>query len=295
MAWRDIGLAEFIERMPLAFAVTRLDGRLEYANPQLRALLGASGPDGLLDRPLPLRRLGGRAPSPLEDKPRRAESLLCAQDGEQIQVAESACPVRDARGELAYVIHFFEDLRGQKRAEQLRALALHDPLTGLPNRNLLHDRLARALLAARRSGGGFALLYIDIDKFKTINDTRGHAAGDLVLQEFARRACRALRKSDSIARLGGDEFVVILEDTRSHAAAAAVAEKLFAACRGRYELKDCSVQLTFSLGIGIYPDDARDASALLDHADKAMYQAKSQGRNCYSLVPAPYGLAADEG
>ena len=106
---------------------------------------------------------------------------------------------------------------------------------------------------------------------------------------------RVLRKSDTLARLGGDEFVAILEDVKTHAGASIAAEKLFALCGERYELNGSVLRVTLSVGISLYPQDGRDAAALLEHADRAMYQAKAQGRNCYSLVTAPYGLSPDTG
>lgn len=181
------------------------------------------------------------------------------------------------------------------RSELLSSFAFYDSLTGLPNRNLFKDRLARAILSAERRAGGFALFYIDIDRFKTVNDAWGHETGDRLPREAAARMSRVLRRSDTLARLGGDEFAAILEDVKTDAGACVVAEKLFALCGERYELNGSSLRVTLSVGISLYPQDGRDAAALLEHADRAMYQAKGQGRNCYSLVTAPYGLSPDSG
>lgn len=286
MDWRNLALASLIERLHLAVAVTRPDGRIEYANPCLQALLAA--PDGqLLGQRLDTFR---KNPVPIDGAVWQGESRFRTQAGNEIEVLEAVYPLRDERRVVAYLIHFLQDASAHRHAERLNALAFYDSLTGLPNRNLFDDRLTRAILGAERRGGGFALFYIDVDSFKSINDGLGHAAGDRLLRGVAERMTRALRKTDTLARLGGDEFAAIVEDVQDHAAATAIAEKLFVQCKESYDLNGNAVNVTFSVGIGIYPQDGRDAATLLEHADRAMYQAKAQGRNRYCTVPAPYGL-----
>lgn len=294
MAWRKLSVARIIERIPIGVAVTRPDGRIEHANPHLQALL-EEPVDRLVGRPLTSFRLSGIDPVPLDGEAWQGESHLRNAARGDIHVFEAIYPMRHKRGALAYLIHFFQDLSAQKRAEHLSTLAFYDSLTGLPNRNLFGDRLTRTILAAQRQGGGFSLLFIDIDHFKAINDNLGHDAGDRLLRAVATRISCALRKSDTLGRMGGDEFVAILEGVRDQAEASGVVEKLFALCGAGYELNGSPVRITLSVGVSLYPQDGREAATLLEHADRAMYQAKAQGRNCYCLDAAPYGFTPDAG
>lgn len=277
MDWRELRITEIAERMPVGLAVTSPDGRVAYANAYLHGLLGEPG-DGLVGRDLATLRQDDPGHAPEDGTEWRAESRLRTRAHGTIHVLEAVHAVRDAGGALAWRIHVLQDLG---------ALAFHDALTGLPNRNLFKDRLARAMLAARRRRGGFALFYIDIDRFKAVNDRWGHEAGDRLLREIAARLSGILRRSDTLARLGGDEFAVILEGVRTRADAIGAAEKLFAQCSEPYELNGASVRVTLSAGIGLYPPNGNDAAALLEDADRAMYRAKAQGRNCYRLVALP--------
>lgn len=171
------------------------------------------------------------------------------------------------------IAHAIERKRSQAR---LQHLAAHDPLTGLPNRGRLHEQLAQALERAQRDGEGLALLYLDLDGFKAINDRHGHAAGDRVLCEIAQRLRHGVRHSDTVARLGGDEFVVLL-DGADDAAAQALAQQLRATLQRPYAVEaGAAVTLDASIGIALYPRDGDDAESLLRHADRAMYRVKSQ-------------------
>jgi diguanylate cyclase (GGDEF)-like protein len=167
--------------------------------------------------------------------------------------------------------------------EALREQATHDPLTGLPNRLLFSDRLTQRLAHARRQGELLAVMFLDLDKFKQINDTLGHNVGDLLLKEVARRLLATLREVDTISRMGGDEFVVIASDIRSADDAVAVAEKVIQALSEPYHLDGHEVQVSASIGISIYPADGSDVETLVKNADTAMYRAKEQGRNNYQL------------
>jgi len=174
------------------------------------------------------------------------------------------------------------DMSAFKHAEdQLRHLALHDPLTGLVNRTVLQDRLDRALATCRRSGGRLALLFIDLDRFKYINDSLGHAIGDELLRRAANRLKSCVRDEDTVARMGGDEFVVLLRDVPNANAAAQVALKLGRKLHRPYHIGSQELTVTMSIGISLYPDNGADGSTLLQHADTAMYQAKEGGRNRY--------------
>jgi len=164
----------------------------------------------------------------------------------------------------------------QQAAERIQHLAQHDSLTGLPNRLLFNDRLAQAIILAKRDSLRFALLYLDLDKFKPVNDTLGHNAGDELLRSVAARIRRQVRESDTVARVGGDEFTVILLDVNSREDVAAVAEKIIAALARPFylERQKQSVDIGTSIGIAFYPDDAKDHETLIKLADAAMYKAK---------------------
>ena len=172
------------------------------------------------------------------------------------------------------------DITEHKLAEErIQRVAHHDSLTGLPNRLLFNDRLNQAISLAKRDSRQFALLYLDLDKFKPVNDTLGHAAGDELLQGVAARIRHQVRESDTVARVGGDEFTVILPDIARREEAETVARKIIAALAAPFQLgsQKQSVDIGTSIGIALYPADARDADALVKAADAAMYSAKQAG------------------
>ena len=168
--------------------------------------------------------------------------------------------------------------------EELTKLATHDVLTGLPNRMLLSDRLRQALTAAKRNQAQMALLCLDLDEFKPVNDTYGHAIGDLLLKETAQRILACVRESDTVARIGGDEFIVLLPLVESEQDARAVAEKIRLALNQPFELAGKSLLISSSTGIALYPQHGSEEGALLKSADVAMYDAKERGRNTVSLL-----------
>ncbi|HEY8609020.1 MAG TPA: EAL domain-containing protein [Noviherbaspirillum sp.] len=171
------------------------------------------------------------------------------------------------------------DVTVRKCAEQqVQTLAYYDSVTSLPNRQLLNDRLAQALPVAQRVGTRVALLFMDLDNFKNINDSLGHHVGDLLLREIAQRLKDCVREEDTVARIGGDEFLVVLPDLERGGQAANVAEKILAATARPYRLQDNEIHTTISIGISVFPDDAKEAAELIRHADSAMYEAKSHGR-----------------
>lgn len=205
--------------------------------------------------------------------------------GEIVPLWLNITAVQDANGWVTHYVGNLNDISERKaQEERIHALAFHDPLTGLPNRRLLLDRLERAIATAARSGRWGALIFIDLDNFKRLNDTRGHQVGDLLLQAVAERLTATVRGSDSVARLGGDEFVVLLQDlgdteTQATMAAREVAEKILAALATPYELSGLEHFSTPSLGVSLFAGGTQAAADVLRHADVAMYQAKSAGRN----------------
>jgi diguanylate cyclase (GGDEF)-like protein/PAS domain S-box-containing protein len=181
-----------------------------------------------------------------------------------------------------------------RRQAETRAqhLADHDPLTGLPNRRLLEDRLTQALAASQRNGKQTAVMFVDLDRFKNINDTLGHAAGDKVLKEVAERLVRQLRVVDTICRIGGDEFVVVLPEIKRASDAANVAAKILEAVALPFLVDDRDLSFTSSIGISVFPDDGRDAESLIRNADAAMYHAKETGRANYQFFTEQMNQAA---
>jgi diguanylate cyclase (GGDEF)-like protein len=173
---------------------------------------------------------------------------------------------------------------GRKAAEERNArLAQFDSLTGLPNRHLFQDRLAQSVALARRGGATMAMLFIDLDRFKLVNDTMGHAAGDRLLKEAAVRLSRSVRASDTVARLGGDEFAATLLDLSRPGDAAVVAQKIIDALAEPFMLDGHDAYVSGSVGIALFPGDSEDAAGLVMNADAAMYRAKERGRNNYQF------------
>ena len=195
--------------------------------------------------------------------------------------------IRDAEGRLQNYVTVFSDISQRKESEaQLVYMASHDALTDLPNRALLQERIAQALLRAQRDLGGVALLFIDLDRFKVINDTMGHHAGDLLLQGVAQRLHDCLRETDTIARQGGDEFVVLIEQFIDEQYLSAVALKILEVLRHPFNLLDQEIYISASIGISVYPQDGTDFGTLLKNADVAMYRAKDLGKNTFQFYSA---------
>ncbi len=207
----------------------------------------------------------------------------------------SVSVIRNDDGSIRYHLAHFTDVSAERAAEaQLQHYAHHDTLTGLLNRLSLSGRLDQALAAARRDGGRVALLFIDLDRFKVINDTVGHHIGDKLLIEVARRLCENVRDSDVVARLGGDEFVIMLTGLEHSGAAAVVAAKLVASVSDPYLIEGYDLYTTPSIGIAIFPTDGGDGETLMKNADAAMYHAKAEGRNNFQFFDSRMNDAAVE-
>jgi diguanylate cyclase (GGDEF)-like protein/PAS domain S-box-containing protein len=203
--------------------------------------------------------------------------------------------IRDSGGAARHYVALFTDISERKRSEErIRHLAEHDALTGLPNRALLQDRLVQTLARAERVHGRLALLYIDLDRFKLINDSLGHPVGDALLQEVAHRLLAMVRVSDTVSRLGGDEFLVLLAEIEGAEDAARVAQKMLDVLALPCLVGGHELRITPSIGISLYPDDSTDMDVLIKNADIAMYQAKDSGRNTYQFHTGDLNTRAAE-
>ncbi len=209
-------------------------------------------------------------------------------NGEVFAELQAISAVRDTQGKVSQYLSLFSDITERKAHQsQLERLAHFDSLTNLPNRVLLADRLQKAMAQAQRRGQQLAVVYLDLDGFKAINDRHGHEAGDQVLIALAQRMKEALREGDILARLGGDEFVAVLIDLEDQAGCLPMLTRLLAACAQSVQVAELSLQVSASLGVTFYPQTQEiDADQLLRHADQAMYQAKVSGKNRYHVFDA---------
>jgi diguanylate cyclase (GGDEF)-like protein/PAS domain S-box-containing protein len=206
--------------------------------------------------------------------------ILVGRDGNETAIEHSAAPIHDRQGNILGAVIVFRDvIVSRERRLQMLHLAEHDALTDLPNRLLLNDRLARSIALSRRYGRRLAVLFLDCDRFKHINDTLGHAVGDQVLRSIAKRLTTCVRESDTVSRHGGDEFLVLLSEIDHPEDAEAIAQKIVQSIAEPHFVAGHELQLTASVGIALYPEDGQDAQSLIMRADTAMYHAKNTGRN----------------
>ncbi len=206
--------------------------------------------------------------------------ILVSRDGNETSIEHSAAPIHDRNGNILGAVIVFRDvIVSRERRLQMLHLAEHDALTDLPNRLLLNDRLARSIALARRYGRRLAVLFLDCDRFKHINDTLGHAVGDQVLRSVARRLTTCVRESDTVSRHGGDEILILLSEVDHPDDAGLIAEKIVASVAEPHLVAGHELTLTASVGIALYPEDGQDAQSLVMRADTAMYHAKNTGRN----------------
>jgi diguanylate cyclase (GGDEF)-like protein/PAS domain S-box-containing protein len=213
-----------------------------------------------------------------------ANCVLIRRDGFESPIEDCAAPIHDRSGLVIGAVIVFHDVSmSRAMALEMSHLAQHDILTDLPNRVLLKDRVSQAIAAARRNNTPIALLFLDLDGFKHINDSLGHAVGDKLLQSVATRLVSCVRSSDTVSRQGGDEFVVLLSEIKHVADAGITARKIITALTAPHVVDQHELHVTASIGLSTYPDDGRDTESLIKAADTAMYQAKEKGRNNYQF------------
>jgi diguanylate cyclase (GGDEF)-like protein/PAS domain S-box-containing protein len=222
-------------------------------------------------------------------------SILVRRDGTEAAIEDSTAPIHDRRGEVTGAVMVFHDV-SVARAMTLKMsyLAQHDSLTDLPNRVLLYDRLREAIALSSRYGRKLAVLFLDLDRFKHINDSLGHIVGDRLLQSVGHRLFTCVRSSDTVSRLGGDEFVALLWEVKHAQDAAITAEKILTALREPHQIDGHELHVTGSIGIVTYPDDGTDAETLMKKADFAMYHAKDVGRDNYQFFKPAMNIRAME-
>ena len=296
---REVAVSDNNERARMTLesigdAVLSTDGRwhVKFVNPIAEKLLGWTSVEAVGRHVSEVFQvLDGTSREPLAPQMERAiqsghtiilppDCVLVRRDGQELHIEDSAAPIRDLRGEFAGMVVVFHDISAARAiAQKMFHLAEHDVLTSLPNRALLNDRLEHGITLARRHGRQMAILFIDLDHFKHINDTVGHLVGDQILKAVARRIGPCIRNSDTVSRLGGDEFIVLLSEINRAEDARLIAEKIRLTVMEPYTIDGHFLHLTASIGVSVYPNDGEDATALIQYADTAMYHAKEKGRN----------------
>ena len=222
-----------------------------------------------------------------------ANCVLIRRDGYESAVEDTAAPIHDPSGRVTGAVIVFHDVSAARTLSlRMSYLAQHDFLTELPNRLLLNDRLTQAIAAARRHGTSLAVLFLDVDHFKHINDSLGHGIGDQLLQSIAQRLVACVRNSDTVSRHGGDEFVVLLSEVTRAEDAASTANKILAAVSRPHCIGDQDLNVTVSVGIGVYPDNGADAETLLENADIALSHAKARGRSNHQFFEPDMNVRA---
>jgi diguanylate cyclase (GGDEF)-like protein/PAS domain S-box-containing protein len=225
----------------------------------------------------------------------KSNRVLIRRDGFEAAIEDSAAPIHDRGGNVTGAVMVFHDVsEARAMALQLSHLAEHDFLTGLPNRLLLNDRLTQAISLSRRHSGQLAVLFLDLDRFKNINDSLGHDVGDQLLQSVASRLASCVRRSDTISRQGGDEFVILLSELNEAQDAAITATKMLDAVTLPHHIGPHRIQMSASIGVSIYPEDGVTADALTKNADAAMYEAKENGRSNFQFFKQVMNIRAME-
>ena len=287
-------LSSIVEQTSEAIMVTATDGSIKYVNPGFERVTGYRS-DEVLGKTPELLQLDAQdsdfhrsqRETISAGKPFQAQVVNRRKDGAPYHAVRTVTPMFDAEGRVASFVNIDVDFTAQHEAQQRAVyLAMHDPLTGLPNRALFVDRVVHAISHHRHNGLGFALLFIDLDGFKAVNDCQGHEAGDEVLKVVAKRLSARLRGADTVARIGGDEFVVLLQGVAETATASTVAAELIVMIREQIAVAGGSCRVGASVGMSVFPTCGETIDTLLRSADRAMYLAKHEGGNRLRLAEA---------
>ncbi|HEX4046179.1 MAG TPA: EAL domain-containing protein, partial [Gammaproteobacteria bacterium] len=300
---QQIHLNTLFNNTEVGIILLQLNGQAMKANASFGELLGYSDNDAttinfydLID-PIEAKNLQQNIQCLLDGRsPFYQTELQCFyKNGNPVWVKLTLSLVRDTTSKPVYYIAQMQNLTLQKRAEErLSHMAYHDALTGLANRNKLEQFITHVLATGRRHQQEFALLFLDLDRFKNINDTIGHTAGDLILQVIAGRLQSTVRNTDMVARLGGDEFVLLITDVKKAEAVALIAEKVLTNILKTIVVKGQEIYLTTSIGISLFPHDGQNMQTLMKNADLALYRAKEHGRNNYQFYSAEMTTHAQE-
>ncbi|MCM2358556.1 MAG: EAL domain-containing protein [Geobacteraceae bacterium] len=285
-------LSRVVEQSPVAIMITDTAGLIEYVNPRFTRLTGWSMEEAVGGTPRKLKS-GETTPEKYRQlwetigrgEEWRGELRNRNRNGELFWVSATVSPITDGEGRITHFISFQEEITERKEAEEtIRRMAYFDSLTGLPNRFLFRELLQKALAQAQRHRHLLGVLFLDLDRFKNINDTLGHSVGDQLLQAVAQRlkgCCR--REGETVARCGGDEFVILLPELDDVQETARVARNIIDAFVVPFVLPDHQLFISTCIGISIFPDDGGDAETLIKKADMAMYRAKEEGKGMYHL------------
>jgi diguanylate cyclase (GGDEF)-like protein/PAS domain S-box-containing protein len=224
-----------------------------------------------------------------------ANCILIRRDGFEVPIEDSVSPIHDREGQATGAVIVFRDVSAARAMTlQMTHSAQHDFLTGLPNRMLFNDRVSQAVVLAPRHMKNVAVLFLDLDGFKHINDSLGHPIGDKLLQSIAKRLVDCVRDSDTVSRQGGDEFVVLLSEVEQSEDASITASRMLRAVAEAHSIEQHDLHVTASIGVSVYPDDGLDAETLIKNADTAMYQAKENGRQSYQFFKPAMNVRAVE-
>jgi diguanylate cyclase (GGDEF)-like protein/PAS domain S-box-containing protein len=295
-------LSSALEQTADSVIVTDCDGVIEYVNPAFFHITGYTKEEAI-GRRVSILKSNQHERSFYE---RLWNTILsgdvfqdvfinCKKDGSLFYEEKTITPIKDEHGNITHYVATGKDISERMQTqERLRYLAHHDVLTALPNRALFTDRLEHALARTKHVNKTVALLFLDLDRFKIINDTLGHDVGDGVLKTLSKRLLSCVRKSDTVARLGGDEFALVLEDVSSPDNVVQIARKIISALSSPFEVDERELFITTSIGISMYPADGKDPQTLLKHADTAMYQAKELGRNTYRFYSSDMSIRVFE-
>jgi diguanylate cyclase (GGDEF)-like protein/PAS domain S-box-containing protein len=284
-------LKEAVNCLPVGITLSDVNGKIIYTNPAELEIHGYSSEDLVgkeaslfapesLAKPLTPEQLNNIGMF-------KRESINVRKSGEEFPVQLISIAVRNTEGRCLGLVTTCEDITGRKEAEnKIHRLAYFDPLTGLPNRSMFLDRLHHALALAHREKRIACLVFIDLDNFKDVNDTHGHARGDKLLREVAVRLSGTMRESDTLARLGGDEFVVILTSVPTKESTAIAAQRILSVFSSPFFIDGEEIYSSASLGLALYPDDGLDTESLFKCADTAMYCAKNEGKTQFRFFSA---------